>query len=156
MAVAITLENFLSSQGIAYETIRHAHTYSSMDTAHAAHIPGDQIAKAVVLEDDQGFMVAVLPATHKLELGMLHNQIQRSLALASEREVGELFRDCELGAVPALAPAYGLETVCEESLMDSGHIYLEAGDHEQLIHLTGSQFRQLMGESRRAHFSYHV
>jgi len=156
MAVAITLENFLASQGIDFETVRHAHTYSSMDSAQAAHIPGDQIAKAVVLEDDLGYVVAVLPATHKLELGMLHNQTQRNLALASEREVGELFKDCELGAVPALGSAYGLETVCEECLMDTKHIYLEAGDHEQLIHLTGPQFRQAMSNSRRAHFSYHI
>lgn len=156
MAVAITLENFLSSQGIAYETVRHAHTYSSMDTAHAAHIPGDMIAKAVLLEDEQGYVVAVLPATHKLELGMLHNQTRRNLALAPEREVGEIFKDCELGAVPALGSAYGLETVCEESLMNAGHVYMEAGDHEQLIHLTGDQFRALMRNAQRAHFSYHV
>ena len=156
MAVAITLENFLSSQGIGYQTVRHSHTYSSMDTAHAAHVPGDEIAKAVVLEDAAGYVVAVIPATHKLELGMLHNQIQRDLALASERDVGELFKDCELGAIPALGAAYGLETVCEDSLLDADHVYLEAGDHEQLVRLTGSQFRQLMSDTRRAHFSYHI
>lgn len=156
MAIAITLENFLASQGVAYETVHHAPTGSSMDTAHAAHVPGDMIAKAVLLEDELGYVVAVIPATHKLELGMLYNQTQRDLALASEREVGEIFKDCALGAVPALGPAYGLETVCEESLMEAGHIYLEAGDHEQLIHLSGPQFRQLMSTTQRAHFSYHV
>lgn len=156
MAVAITLENFLSSQGIGYQTVRHSHTYSSMDTAHAAHVSGDMIAKAVLLEDAAGFVVAVLPATHKLELGMLQNQIQRDLALASEREVGEVFKDCELGAIPALGTAYGLETVCEDSLMGADHVYLEAGDHEQLVRLTGPQFRQLMSNARTAHFSYHV
>lgn len=156
MGIAITLENYLSSQGIDYETVPHAHTYSSIDTAHAAHVPGDLVAKAVLLEDAQGYMVAVVPATHKLELGMLHNQIERDLTLAPEREVGELFKDCELGAIPALGPAYGLETVCEESLMDAPHVYLEAGDHEHLIHLTGEQFRLLMGRSQRAHISYHM
>ncbi|KAA3627323.1 MAG: hypothetical protein DWQ09_13485 [Proteobacteria bacterium] len=156
MAIAITLENFLDSQGVAYETVHHARTGSSMDTAHAAHVPGDIVAKAVLLEDELGYVVAVIPATHKLELGMLYNQTQRNLALASEREVGEIFKDCALGAVPALGPAYGLETVCEESLMEAGHIYLEAGDHEQLIHLSGPQFRRLMSATQRAHFSYHV
>ncbi len=156
MALAITLENYLSSHGVGYGTVRHPHTYSSMDTAHAAHVSGDQIAKAVLLEDEEGYVVAVLPATHKLELGMLHNQIQRNLAIASEREVGELFKDCELGAIPALASAYGLETVCDESLMHMDSVYVEAGDHEQLLQLSGPQFRQLMSASRSAHFSYHV
>ncbi len=156
MGIAITLQNFLSDQGIDYETVSHAHTYSSIDTAHAAHVPGDLVAKAVLLEDKQGYVVAVVPATHKLELGMLHNQVERDLSLANEREVGELFKDCELGAIPALGNAYGLDTVCEESLMDAPHVYLEAGDHEHLIHLTGDQFRRLMDNVQCAHISYHI
>ncbi|GAB4348303.1 MAG: aminoacyl-tRNA deacylase [Gammaproteobacteria bacterium] len=156
MGIAITLQNFLSSQGIVYDTVTHSHTYSSMDTAHAAHVPGDLVAKAVLLEDEEGYVVAVVPATHKLELGMIHNQFSRNLTLASEREVGEIFKDCELGAIPALGTAYGLETVCEESLLDAPHVYLEAGDHEHLIHLTGEQFRRLMDSARHAHISYHM
>lgn len=156
MGIAITLQNFLSEQGVDYETVTHAHTYSSIDTAHAAHVPGDLVAKAVLLQDAQGYLVAVVPATHKLELGMVHNQIERDVTLAPEREVGELFKDCELGAIPALGPAYGLDTVCEESLMDAPHVYLEAGDHEHLVRLTGDQFRKLMNPARRAHISYHT
>lgn len=156
MSIAITLQNFLSGQGIDYDTVTHAHTFSSIDTAHAAHVPGNLVAKAVLLEDAQGYVVAVVPATHKLELGMLHNQIDRNLALAPEREVGEIFKDCELGAIPALGTAYGLDTVCEESLLEAPHVYLEAGDHEHLIHLTGEQFRRVMDTARHAHISYHM
>lgn len=156
MAIAITLQQFLSNAGIDYDTVRHSHTYSSMDTAHAAHVAGDALVKAVVLQDGRGYVLAVLPATHKLELGMVHSRLQRDVALASEREIAELFKDCELGAIPPFGNAYGMETVCDESLMDRSEVFIEAGDHEQLIHMSGEQFRRLMGRATRGHISYHI
>lgn len=155
MAIAMTLQKYLDTHGVEFETVEHRHSYTSIESAQSAHIPGEKVVKAVLLEDDEGYVIAVLPATNRLELGMVFNQTHRPLALASEREVGELFRDCEYGAVPAIGPAYGLETLCEEGLMGAGDLYLEAGDHEHLIHLSGDEFRYLMEGARTAHFSYH-
>ncbi len=156
MAIAMTLEQYLSDQGVEYDTVRHSHTFSSMDTAHAAHVPGDQLAKAVVLQDKEGYLLAVLPATHKLELGMLQNQLQRDMALAPERDVGELFKDCEFGAVPPVGSAYGVDTVCDDALMEAEQVFMEAGDHERLVRMSGANFRKLMARAAHGHFSYHI
>lgn len=156
MAIAMTLEQYLSDQGVEYDTVRHSHTFSSMDTAHAAHVPGDQLAKAVVLQDKEGYLLAVLPATHKLELGMLQNQLQRDMALAPERDVGELFKDCEFGAVPPIGSAYGVDTVCDDALMEAEQVFMEAGDHERLVRMSGANFRKLMARAAHGHFSYHI
>ncbi len=156
MAIAMTLEQYLSDQGVEYDTVRHSHTFSSMDTAHAAHVPGDQLAKAVVLQDKEGYLLAVLPATHKLELGMLQNQLQRDMALAPERDVGELFKDCEFGAVPPIGSAYGVDTVCDDTLMEAEQVFMEAGDHERLVRMSGANFRKLMARAAHGHFSYHI
>src|SRR5512147_2907722 len=104
MAIAATIERYLAGQGISYEVVAHSHTGDSLHTAEAAHVSGESVAKAVVLTDEQGYVVAVLPATYKLKLGEVHAFTgRRHLRLVSEEELAGLFSDCEPGAVPALA-----------------------------------------------------
>src|SRR5512147_1128584 len=111
MAIAATIERYLAGQGISYDVVAHRHTGDSLHTAEAAHISGESVAKAVV-EDEQGYVVAVLPATYKLKIGELHAFTgRRHQRLVSEEELARLFKDCELDAVPALAAAYGVEAV---------------------------------------------
>jgi Ala-tRNA(Pro) deacylase len=127
-----------------------------MHSAQAAHIPGDRLAKCVLLEDDYGFLMAVIPATHRVDLGALHRMLDRNLGLATDRVLIELFKDCEPGAVPPLGPAYGIDTILDERLLDAPDIYFEAGDHQALIHLDASEFRRLMNDVPRGRISHHV
>jgi hypothetical protein len=55
MAIAPTFQRYLD-QHVTYDVIAHEPTMSSMRTAQACHIPGDCLAKAVVLRDDGGYM----------------------------------------------------------------------------------------------------
>ena len=109
MGMAAKLESYLTRMGLEYELLEHPYSNTSMMTARQAHIHGDQLAKGVVLEDEEGYLLAVIPSTHRLQLGVLHNMTHRRLGLATERELGSLFEDCELGAVPAAGDAYGSE-----------------------------------------------
>ena len=64
MAIAQTLISYLKEKGISYDLVEHAHTETAVDSAHAANVPPHQVAKAVVLCDDDGYVVSVLPANH--------------------------------------------------------------------------------------------
>ncbi|MDX5332457.1 MAG: YbaK/EbsC family protein [Gammaproteobacteria bacterium] len=156
MGISTTLKQYLDDHGIAYELVRHDPTPSANRSAEAAHIPGDRLAKAVVLEDAGHYLLAALPATHRLQLARLHHELGELVGLATEREVSALFADCAPGAVPALGPAYGMETLVDSSLDTQDDIYLEAGDHESLVHLSGAAFRNLLGKARHGDFSVHI
>jgi Ala-tRNA(Pro) deacylase len=78
----------------------------------------------------------------------------RSLDFATEDEAVALFQDCERGAMPALAPAYGLEAVVDEHLDHEEEVWLEAGDHQHLIHMSGPQFKELMAGARHGCFCH--
>ena len=67
-------------------------------------------------------------ASHKVDLGAVHRQLDRALGLATDREPVELFKDCEPGALPPLGLAYGIDTILDQSLVDAPDIYFEAGD----------------------------
>jgi Ala-tRNA(Pro) deacylase len=146
MAIAMTVSNYLADHGVEYDILSHPHTLSSGESAQAAHIPGNRLAKSVILEDDLGYLMVILPANRHLDLGELHRQMNRNLGLATEGELGQLFQDCEIGALPALGPAYGIETLVDDLIAEQPEIYFEAGDHEQLIHVSAESFHALLGE----------
>lgn len=156
MSVARMIQDYLAQERIAYEVVAHPHTLTSMATAAAAHVPGDRLAKGVVVEDDRGYILAVLPSTHRVQLGMLGQQLHRHpLRLGTEAALKGLFGDCELGAVPPIGGAYGLPMVVEEDLAAQPEIFFEAGDHEHLIHLTQGEFIRLVADAPSGHFSRH-
>ena len=108
MALSKTLQQFLDRMQVEYEIFLHAPTPSASRTAEASHISADKIAKGVLLKDESGYVLAVLPASHHLDLQEIERVLDSPASLAGELELAEIFRDCELGAVPAVGAAYGL------------------------------------------------
>lgn len=156
MGVATTLEEYLEGLKLSYEVIEHAHTDSSLRTAEAAHISGECLAKSVLLGDDHSYLLAVVPATHRLEIGRLNELTARSLEIINEEEIESTFSDCERGAIPAIGEAYGIDTLVDIDLVNKDDIYFESGDHEHLIHMSGDDFRELMKHTRHLHIGHHL
>jgi Uncharacterized conserved protein len=156
MAMAKTLKQYLDAHGVKYEVIPHKPTSSSTYTAEAAHVSGNQLAKGVVLKDDKGYLLAVLPASYHLDLEQLNKWLGRELEMVPEEELSDLFADCEPGAVPPVGSAYGLETVLEEDLARQSDIYFEAGTHREVIHVDAEQFSYIEGRARRGRFSHRI
>lgn len=153
MAIAHTVESYIAQLGVRYDVISHAHSHNSAETAELAHVPGDRLAKSVILEDDDGFVMAVLPSTCHIKLGRLSRELNRRLRLATENELPNLFGDCELGAIPPVGLAYGMSTIVDDVIADQPEIYFEAGDHEKLIRMNREDFRTLMDHAGHARFA---
>ncbi len=153
MTMAATLQRYLIRRGVDYELISHPHTACSAQTAQAAHIPGARLAKGVILEDDTGYLMAVVPASRHLRLGAVRALLHRNVGLATESELEALFGDCDRGAVPPVGAAYGLETVIDDSLTEEPEVYFEAGDHEELVRLSTEHFVGLLGSAHRGAIS---
>jgi Ala-tRNA(Pro) deacylase len=153
MAIAMTFKQYLDQHGVPYEVVMHPRAYSSMRTAEAAHIPGHRLAKSVILEDDDGYVMAIVPSDRQIHLRSVSDQLQRDLRLATEQEISALFKDCDVGAIPPVGRAYGLKTLVDDSLTREPDVYLEAGDHEELIHVSHDAFLDLLGPVQQGHFS---
>lgn len=155
MALAQRIDQFLNDHHIDYDVIRHRHTDSAVNTAHAAHLPEPSVMKAIVTRDklDGGHLMAIIPASNRLNLSRLNYIAHRQLQLEDEAGLAGLFPDCEVGAVPPLGEAYQMEVVWDDALQEQTDVYLEAGDHECLIHLDGREFRNLLKDSLHARIS---
>jgi Ala-tRNA(Pro) deacylase len=150
MGIALTLQQYLDDKHIDYDVLKHKRTLSAEGTAHASHVPGDRLAKGVVLTREGGFVVAVIPASAKVRLDVIERMLHCPVQLASEDEISELFPDCDAGAVPPIAEAYAVEAFVDDSLDKQPDVYLEGGDHRSLIHISGEEFRALMKDVRHA------
>lgn len=144
MAIALTLQQYLDDKCVDYDVMTHEPTQTSSQAAEASHVPGDCLAKAVILSREGGFVVAVIPASCQVQLDAVGKMIEGPVSLSSEDEIAGLFPDCERGAIPPVAAAYGLDAIVDERLNQADEIYIEGGDHCSLIHVSGSQFRELL------------
>lgn len=154
MGMSTTLKRYLEAHGVRYQLVPHRRTASAIATAHAANVPAGCLAKSVVLEDESGYLLVVVPANHRLELSRLHRLLDRRLGLATERQTGSLFRDCEPGAIPPFGEPFGIEEVVDDSLRESPEVYFESGDHRSLIRVSNREFRSLLQGCRHGHFSH--
>jgi len=155
MTISTRVADYLKSKDIHFDTVNHEYTNSSVGAAIETHLAPKNIAKAVVLEDDEGrHLMAIIPAHHKISLHKLRDQMHvMDLHLVDEKQVYELFSDCDPGAVPAIGPAYNMKSVYDDALSYQADIYFEAGDHKTLIHLTNDQFNKLMADTQHGRFS---
>jgi Ala-tRNA(Pro) deacylase len=144
MSLAHTIESFLSERGAHYTIEHHAASTTSLDTARNACINEESLAKSLVLDDDRGYVLAVLPASRRLEIGRVRSKLGRPLQLSREYKMVKLFPDCALGAVPPLGAAYGLPTVVDAFFEDCEEVFFEGGDHETLVRMDGGEFLGLL------------
>jgi len=144
MSIAYRVQDYIAEQALPWDPVPHRPSHSSMESARLAHVPPDRVAKAVVLEDPYGYVLAVIAAHRRLDLTGIGEALRRDLRLASEPELPELFSDCASGAVPPVGAAYGIPTVWDRSLGEQPDVYFEGGDHRTLVHMSGADFCELM------------
>lgn len=154
MSISARLNQYLDSHAVTYDTVAHNPTSNSVSSALAADIPIHQFAKAVLLEDHEGrYLMALLPATHKINIGKLSDDLCRSLHLAKEPQVYRMFDDCDKGAIPALGDSYHIDVVFDDLLEKQRDVYMEGGDHSTLVHLKQDEFNRLMAGYKHSRFS---
>ncbi|SFM57116.1 aminoacyl-tRNA deacylase [Shimia aestuarii] len=155
MPIASRLKHHLDAHGFPFDMLPHPYTATASETAEQAHVPGDHLAKTVLIHMEEGPFAAVIPSHLHVDLHQLQLMMNRRLGLAPEEELAEVFEDCEIGAAPPVGVAYGIPTVLDKSLMGLDEVWFEAGDHRTLVHMSGHHFDRLMSDAKLGSFSCH-
>ncbi len=138
------LREFLDSHGIKYVVISHSPAFTAQQIAASAHIPGRELAKTVVVKLDGKTVLAVLPASQKVDFDLLRETagVQRA-ELASEPEFQGRFPECDLGAMPPFGNLYGLDVYVADSLAEDEEIAFNAGSFTELVRMAYRDFERL-------------
>jgi len=147
------LDEMLSSRRIPFERLHHRPAYTANRMAQALHVKGKDVAKTVLLRTDRGYVLAVLPATHQIDLSQLRHELgTQRIEMATEDEMDSLFPDCERGAIPPFGSMYNLPTVVDESLAKDKEITFESQCHEEAVRIAYEDFEKLE-HPQMAHFA---
>ncbi len=137
----MNVQDFLNNRKIPFETLEHAPTYTAQTLAQAVHVSGQEVAKTVLLQVDDGFMLAVLPSTHDVDFLRVASFLGATrVDLADEEECGYRFPDCELGVLPPFGAKYGLRTMVDRSLLEDEQIVFEGNNHHEAIRMSCDDF----------------
>ncbi len=153
MAPARRVQGYLSALGINFRLLPHPATKTLAEAAAAAGVDAQQMVRAVMLEDERGLLMAVLPAHHIIDFDALSKQLGRSLKPAALARLANAFPDSEPGSIPPLALPYGLPAVIDEGVAQLPRVCFEPGSHGELVEMDGTLFMQLHKLSRRLVFS---
>jgi len=140
-----TLTKFLDDNRIRYVTLRHSIAYTAEQIAESAHVPGEELAKTVIVTLDGRLAMAVLRATDKVDLDLLRGAAGAGSAeLATEVQFQGKFPGVELGAMPPFGNLFDMRVYVDEGLTHDERIAFNAGTHSELIQLDYSDFERLV------------
>lgn len=119
----------LEEEGVEFEVIEHEPTMTAMAEAHAAHVPPDGVAKTLVVHADGGYVLAVIPASERLDLKKVRAALsdEPKVNLASEAEMEADFPNYELGAVPPFGELMQNRELVDQRLLEHDKIVCTAG-----------------------------
>ncbi|NIP81637.1 MAG: deacylase [Gemmatimonadetes bacterium] len=140
------LKEFLDANRVAYDTIPHTTAFTTQEVAAAAHIPGREVAKTVMVKVDDAMAMVVLPAPRQVDLGRLKEVTGADIIeLASEAEFGDLFPNCEPGAMPPFGNLWDMQVFVDQRLREDERIAFNAGTHTELVRMSYGDFERLVG-----------
>jgi Ala-tRNA(Pro) deacylase len=139
------LREFLDENRIKYIVISHSRAYTAHEIAASAHIPGQEMAKTVMVKLDGRLAMAVLPASELIDLDLLADAAFAERAeIADEEEFRDRFPDCAVGAMPPFGNLYGTDVYVAESLAEDDEIAFNAGSHTELVRMAYPDYARLV------------
>ena len=134
----------LDKAGIDYELIRHVRTNTAAAEADALGVARSKVAKTVVLTSPAGFVLAVIPASERLDLQKVRNVlVTNDVELATETVLAGAYPEFELGAVPPLSAVHGDRVLVDIGVRENEFVLVEAGTHEESLRLRSSDLIRL-------------
>lgn len=137
--------DFLDRQGAPFELVEHDETYSADAEAAVAGIEPERVAKTVVLHDHDGFRLAIIPASEKLDLRRVRDVFGASshLRLATEEEIDREFFVFETGALPPFSSLLRVPEILDRRLLDHDAVVCSGGDHRHSMIVSPREIQRL-------------
>ena len=138
------IRDYLRSRSVRFQVLLHRPAPSAARMAETVHVPGRTVAKAVLIRAGDAFALAVLPATHRIDLDRLATILGiDDPRISTEAEVMSIFHDCERGALPPFGRLYGLTTLIDTSLAGGSEVVFVANSRHEGIRMRFRDYEAL-------------
>jgi Ala-tRNA(Pro) deacylase len=145
MPILKRLKELLDQAKISYEVYNHPVAFTAQGVAASQHIPGQEMAKVVILKADGSPVMTVVPASRMISLAKVKAALgAKQVALAEEKDFASLFPECEIGGMPPFGNLFGLPVYVDLALEKDEAIFFNAGNHQQTVKVKYSDFKELV------------
>jgi Ala-tRNA(Pro) deacylase len=139
------VQAYLRTHHVDFEVQRHHRAFTAQAVAATEHLPGQQMAKAVMVVADGKLRMLVLPASLRVDEERAASALNaHHVRLAQEDEFTPVFQDCDVGAMPPLGNLYGVPVYVDSALAEEERITFQAGTHTETISLKYADFERLV------------
>lgn len=151
MALAASLDRFLSRKGIACRELPIDPAGSLEAAARASGLPLEDFVRATLLIDINGVVMVVHGFNDSPDLEAVHRLTRRRLQPLTARQANRLFTDCDPGFHPPIGTAYDLPVLVDEDVLKRTHTVMTGGSDHGLIEMDGRSLRLALAGARGGH-----
>lgn len=138
------LESNLDQHHIAYSLILHVPAHSAQIAASCMHVPGKEVAKTVALCAGEKVLLAILPASYRINFEKLSAIVGGRVQLLEQERCSEMFPDCQTGAIPPFGELYDVPVLLDQALAEDAEIVLGAGTLSESVRMSSADFVRLV------------
>ena len=126
---------YLDENGVDYEVVEHPERFTAAAEARAAGVGPDHAAKDVVLRTGDAYVLAVIPASERLDFDKARQLLdgEQSPRLATEDEIAADFPEFEIGALPPFGPIHDIPEIVDHRLLDHDRVLCAGGDRRHSL-----------------------
>jgi Ala-tRNA(Pro) deacylase len=128
---------FLDREEVGYDVVEHRPTFSAAAEARASGSEPREAAKTLALRDRDGYRLAVIPASRRLDVHRVRELLGATshLRLATEDELERDFEMFEVGALPPFGPMVPVPEIVDVHLLYHDRIVCAGGDHRHSLRI---------------------
>ncbi len=139
------LIRLLTDNQIPFQSLKHHQAYTAQEIAAEQKVPGNQLAKVVMVKAEDQMAMLVIPATHRVNFRKLAEVLGcPEVRLAEEKEFSGLFLDCYPGAMPPFGNLYHIPVYVDRSLTEDPEIVFNAGTHSDTLKIRYADYARLV------------
>ena len=130
----------LTGRGVAFQVIPHRQAFTSLQEARELGVTAEAVLKTVALRSAGKYVLAVVPASRRLELRLVRELLEDPAArLASEAELQADFPGYELGALPPLGSLLGVPMLVDPEVLDHEVVVFAAGTETESVRVAAAE-----------------
>ena len=152
MAIPKITKKYLDKKMVKYEELAHKTVYTAYDLAQTLRKELNQIAKSLLIATDKAYVIAVVPAHMRIDLGKLKKALKaKKVSIPKEQVMVKVFK-VKPGAMTAFGGLHQVEVWVDKSLLKTKDVILGAGSFTDSVRMKAKDFIK-MEQAKLADFS---
>lgn len=140
MTISKNFLAYLDKAKIKYKIVRHKTVYTAHDAAQTMRVKLGEIAKTLVIKADKIYLLAVLPASQRIDLGKLKKIVKaKKIEIAKEGVMKKIFK-IKPGAITPFGEIYKVPVYIDRAMLRAKKVIAGAGTFEESVVMTAKNF----------------